>query len=118
MKGSQFLPVIISLGAAIVGAWAQYFYKVAADNFSIGQLYKNYHLFLGVICFSLVLVLFIWAFKAGGKMFVIYPVYATTYIWSGMIAHYLLKESITTFQIVGVLMIMIGVVCVALGQST
>lgn len=113
---SQLYPILLSLIAAIFGAGAQYFYKIGATNFSLLTVYKNIPIILGVILFSLVLFIFIFAFKLGGKMFVIYPVYATTYIWSGLIAYYILGENINIYQIIGVGLIITGVVFVSLSQ--
>lgn len=117
-SSSQFFPIALSLIAAALGAWAQYFYKIAAGKLGVVSIIKNYHLMAGLACFTGVLVLLIIAFRFGGKMFVVYPVYATTYIWGGLISYYLLKEAINTWQILGVVLIMVGVAVVSLGHST
>ncbi len=118
MNKSQFIPIILSLAAAFAGAFAQYFYKLGSANILEIPIWKNYHIFAGIITFTLVLVLFIIAFRLGGKMFVIYPVYATTYIWGAILAKYGAKETITSYQIFGVIMIMIGVSAISLGHSS
>ena len=117
MKNSQTIPIFLSLLAAILGAWAQYFYKIGAGKFSTVSLLKNYHLYAGVVSFTWVLILFLVAFRLGGKMFVIYPVYATTYIWSGLIAYYLVKEPINSWQIGGTALIILGVSFISLGHT-
>jgi multidrug transporter EmrE-like cation transporter len=40
----------------------------------------------GVICYVAVMVLFVAAFKKGGSLTVLYPVYATTFIWAALLA--------------------------------
>jgi len=106
---TQLYPVLLSLTAAVLGAVAQYFYKVGALKLTEIPFYKNYHLIGGMISFFWVLVLFIFAFRMGGRMFVVYPVYATTYIWGGLIAYYWAQEPINSWQLVGVGLIMGGV---------
>jgi len=107
----------MSLAAAALGAWAQYFYKVGAIKIDTIGILKNYWLLGGLISFSAVLILFIFAFRMGGKMFVIYPVYATTYIWGGIIAYYLAKESVNSWQIIGTALIVIGVCVISFGHQ-
>ena len=113
MKSSQTLPIIISLVAAFLGAWAQYFYKIGATKLDLKNILNNHNIFLGMINFTLVLGLFIWAFRIGGKMYVVYPVYATTYIWGGLIAFYLLKETIGPWSLAGALFIILGVILIS-----
>ena len=117
MDKAQQTPIFLALIAAFLGAWAQYFYKNAAMKFSQVPIYQNVELFLGLISFTLVLVLFIFAFQLGGKMFVVYPVYATTYIWGGLISHYILKESISMYQVLGAAFIILGVGFVSLSPQ-
>ena len=79
-------------------------------------LVKNYYILGGLVSFTAVLVLFIIAFRMGGRMFVVYPVYATTYIWGGLLAYYLIKEPIGIWQLVGTALIMLGVSAISLGH--
>ena len=118
MQVSQTTPILLSLCAAFLGAWAQYFYKIAAVKFSIESFFRNYHLFAGVISFTLVLILFMLAFRMGGKMFVIYPVYASTYVWSGLIAYYITNEPINLAQISGTALIILGVSIISFGHTS
>jgi drug/metabolite transporter (DMT)-like permease len=114
---TQTVPILLSLLAAILGAMAQYLYKVGAAELNLLTIYKNFHLIGGIISFTWVLILFLIAFKMGGKMFVIYPVYATTYIWSGLIAHFVLKEPINHWQWLGTGLIIIGVSFIGFGHA-
>lgn len=117
MTNTQTVPILISLVAAFLGAFAQYFYKIGAMKLDFSNIFKNYYIFGGVTCFSIVLILFIVAFRLGGKMFVIYPVYATTYIWSGLIAYYLSGENINGWQILGVGFIILGVISISFSDT-
>lgn len=115
---SQAMPIILSLIAAIAGAFAQFFYKAGALQIKEIPIYKNWPIFAGLISFTIVLILFIAAFRMGGRMFVIYPVYATTYIWVGVLGVFVDKEPWSWLQVAGVLIICSGVGLLGLGSQT
>lgn len=117
MKTGQLYPILLSLVAAFFGAWAQFFYKNAAAKLFSVHIIKNYHLYFGLISFFVVLVLFMTAFRLGGRMLVIYPVYATTYIWNGIIASTLGKEQFNFWQILGTTFIILGVSVISLNDQ-
>lgn len=74
------------LGAAILGAAGQYLYKAGADRAQTAVQYLNVRILGGVACYVGVMVLFVAAFKRGGSMSVLYPLYASTFIWGALIA--------------------------------
>jgi multidrug transporter EmrE-like cation transporter len=76
------------LVAALLGAVGQFLYKSGADRAggSIGSYLWNARLLGGVVCYVAVMVLFVAAFKRGGALSVLYPIYATTFIWAALIA--------------------------------
>lgn len=117
MAQSQLTPILMTLVAAVSGALAQFFYKKAALNFTEVPIWNNFSLFAGLALFTLVLVLFIVAFRMGGRLFVIYPVYATTYIWVGLLGVFIGKEPWTWVQLVGVATIILGVTLIGVGST-
>jgi len=74
--------------AALLGAAGQFLYKSGADQAggSITSYLLNARLLGGVVCYVAVMVLFVAAFKRGGSLTVLYPVYASTFIWAALIA--------------------------------
>jgi len=74
--------------AALIGAAGQFLYKSGADRAggSLGSYLANPRLLGGVVCYVAVMVLFVAAFKRGGALTVLYPVYASTFIWAALIA--------------------------------
>lgn len=74
--------------AAVLGAVGQFLYKSGADRAggSVWSYLANPRLLGGVICYLAVMVLFVAAFKRGGSLAVLYPVYASTFIWAALIA--------------------------------
>lgn len=111
---SQTYPVLINLLAAIVGALGQYCYKLGSQKLKITPLYQNWQIFIGVILFSLVMVMFIWAFKLGGKLSITFPAYATTFIWGTILGVVLDKESFNIVQGLGIAMVVVGISLVAI----
>jgi len=110
----QTLPIVLNLVAAVFGAVGQYFYKAGAAKLAAEPVWKNWEIALGAVLFVGVMGLFIAAFKAGGKLSVTYPVYATTFAWGLLIGAVVDKESINAGQIAGVLLILAGVALVGI----
>jgi drug/metabolite transporter (DMT)-like permease len=106
---SQLIPITLTLLAAVLGAFAQYFFKQGSLKLLEVFVLKNYYLLGGLFSFFLVLVLILASFRLGGKMMVVYPCYGTTYIWGLLIAHYLDKELINPLQIMGIFVIIFGI---------
>lgn len=110
----QTYPILINLFAAILGAIGQYLYKIGASKIKEVPIYLNWQVLLGASLFTIVMGLFIWAFRLGGKMNVVYPMYATTFIWGALIGIFFEKEPWSYPQLVGVVIVMIGLSIIAI----
>ncbi|MGV3531350.1 MAG: hypothetical protein ACO1QR_03200 [Chthoniobacteraceae bacterium] len=97
-------------GAAFLGALGQFLYKSGADRAggSIGSYLLNARLLAGVVCYIAVMVLFVAAFKRGGALTVLYPVYASTFIWAALIAWLAYGVPIRPVNIAGMLLLIGG----------
>lgn len=98
------------LVASLLGALGQYLYKAGADR-SDGTLrgyLLNPHLLSGVVCYIAVMVLFVAGFKRGGAMSVLYPLYATTFIWGAIISLLAFGVPIRPINISGMAFLLIG----------
>lgn len=96
--------------AAFFGALGQYLYKTGADrsgNTVAGYL-LNARLLGGVVCYVLVMVLFVAGFKRGGSMAALYPVYASTFIWGAVIAWLALGNPIKPVHVGGMALLVAG----------
>ena len=104
--------------AAIVGAVGQYLYKAGSDRAtgSIASYVGNPHLLGGVLCYVAVMVLFVAAFKRGGAMSVLYPVYASTFIWGAVIAWIAFHEPIKPINVAGMLVLVLGMFLMGVGK--
>jgi hypothetical protein len=112
MKG-QIFPIIINLVAAVFGAFGQYSYKIGAERLKHVPFYLNWQLAVGAGLFTVVMVMMIIGFKFGGRLCVCYPVYATTFLWVTLIGIMLDNEPWTGPQVIGILLVIIGVSIVA-----
>ncbi len=79
--------IVMFLAASLLGAVGQFLYKSGAESAggSVGSYLTNWRLLIGVGCYVGVMVLFVAAFKRGGSLSVLYPIYATTFIWAALI---------------------------------
>ena len=106
---TSIVSVIYFIIAAMFGALGQYLYKAGAES-SSGTLFSyltNLKLIGGVLCYIIVMILFVAAFKKGGSLTVLYPIYATTFIWAALIALLAYGTPIKIINLVGMLL-MIG----------
>lgn len=81
------ISIVLFLCASLFGAVGQFLYKSGADRAG-GSLasYLNARILGGIVCYVAVMVLFVAAFKKGGALSTLYPVYATTFIFAALIA--------------------------------
>jgi len=112
---SQLLPILLYLFAGISGAGGQYLYKLGAAQLGEVPLWKNWQIAAGVVAFTAVMVCFIAAFKLGGRLSVVYPMYATTFIWGAIIGVAVVGEPWSWTQVAGIGVIVVGCVLVAVG---
>lgn len=95
--------------AALVGAVGQFLYKNGAAAADGGWTsYLNTQLIGGVVCYVAVMVLFVAAFKQGGALTVLYPIYASTFIWAAVIAWRAYGTPITLTNVAGMALLIAG----------
>ena len=61
-----------------------------------------------MICYVLVMVLFVAAFKRGGSLTVLYPIYASTFIWAALIARFAYDVPIKPMNLAGMGLLVVG----------
>lgn len=74
----------------------------------------NLPLVLGVLMFCGVMLLFVIAYKLGGKISIVYPFYATTFIWGTLIGVFLEKEVLRPPYYLGLGLVLAGLTVIAL----
>jgi hypothetical protein len=85
---TPLVSIVCFLVAALLGALGQYLYKEGARSAS--GSFASYALDLrilgGVAAYIAVMTLFVAGFRRGGELAVLYPIYASTFIWGALIA--------------------------------
>jgi multidrug transporter EmrE-like cation transporter len=95
--------------ASLLGAVGQYLYKSGAEHAGGAVAsYLNARILLGVVCYVAVMVLFVAAFRRGGSLTVLYPIYATTFIWAALIALRVYGTPIKPVNVGGMLLLVAG----------
>jgi multidrug transporter EmrE-like cation transporter len=102
--------MLMFLVAALVGALGQFLYKSGAEQTTRAWLsyVLNWRLLVGVLCYIGVMVLFIAAFKKGGSLSVLYPLYASTFIWAAVIGLYAYGVPIKPINVAGMVLLVAG----------
>ena len=98
------------LMASVLGAVGQFLYKSGAAKAtgSLETYVFNARLWGGAACYVAVMVLFVAAFKRGGALSVLYPVYAATFIWGALIGLAAYGEPIRLVNVAGMVLLVCG----------
>jgi multidrug transporter EmrE-like cation transporter len=88
----------------------QFLYKSGAERAggSLGSYLLNVRLLGGVLCYVAVMVLFVAAFKKGGALTTLYPVYATTFVFAALIAWWTYGTPIKPANVCGMALLIAG----------
>lgn len=110
--------ILMFIIAALIGAMGQFLYKAGADRTtdSIASYILNPLLLGGVVCYVAVMMLFVAAFKRGGAMSVLYPIYASTFIWGAVIAWLAFHEPIRPINVLGMVVLVGGMFLMGVGK--
>lgn len=82
---SQKVPILLNCVAAVAGALGQYLYKKGGEKIAQAGSALNLYVISGVFMFCIVMALFVVSYKMGGRISVVYPFYATTFLWGTLI---------------------------------
>jgi uncharacterized membrane protein len=106
--------ILLTALAAFIGSIGQLEFKRGADNlqFDIKMLLTNYHLIIAVAVYALSTVLYVYALNKG-QLSILYPIIATSYIWTLLFSKIFLKEQLGLTSWAGVFFILLGVTLIA-----
>ena len=96
--------------ASLLGAVGQFLYKSGTDRAcgSLAGYVFNGRILAGVGCYVAVMVLFVAAFRRGGAMTVLYPIYASTFVWAALIALVAYATPIKPLNVAGMALLILG----------
>ena len=107
---AEYWVIILVAVCAVIGALGQFEFKRGAENlsFDFGSLITNWHLILGLVLYMTATVLYVYALSHG-QLSVLYPIIATSYIWTALLAVTFLGEKMSVVNWAGILFILLGV---------
>lgn len=97
----------------MLGAVASLFLKRASGSIGIKAMLANLNLYMGGLLYLASAVLNIWILRHLDYS-VVLPLTSLTYIWTMILSYMILKETITKKKIVGVVLILVGAICVSI----
>jgi len=97
------------VAASVLGAGGQFLYKAGAERATAWQSdLLNWRILAGMACYIAVMALFVAAFKFGGKLTVLYPIYALTFMWAAFIAWGAYGEPVRPIHAAGFVLLIAG----------
>lgn len=110
---TPLMSILLFALASILGAVGQFLYKGGADAAEGGLLsyVLNVRILAGVVCYAAVMVLFVAAFKRGGSLSVLYPIYASTFIWAALISMVAFETPVKPVNVAGMVLLIVGMYC-------
>jgi multidrug transporter EmrE-like cation transporter len=118
MNSVPLVSVVCVLVASLLGAAGQFLFKLAASRGGdrpLGFLLTPWAM-IGLACYFAVMVLFSIAFKRGGTVPVLYPIYATTFIWAALMGWALDGQAIRPIHVAGMIILILGILCMSVGK--
>ncbi len=112
---TPLLAIASVLAAAILGAVGQFLIECGARHGRSGLLgfLTNPYIIAGMSGYLLVMVLFTYAFRAGGTVRVLYPLYASTFIWAALIAWFAYNQPVQPVHAIGMILLITGMTCMS-----
>jgi len=104
---------IIILIMSLTASFASFFLKKSTNGGTVLSIIKNKYLYIGGFLYVIAALFNIWILQKL-PYFIVVPLGGICYIWTMIIAGIFLKEKIGMGKIIGVLLILSGVVCIAL----
>jgi multidrug transporter EmrE-like cation transporter len=107
---TPFISILLFLIASLLGAIGQFLYKSGTElaGRSLSSYLLNARILRGVVCYTAVMVLFVAGFRKGGELSVLYPIYATTFIWAAVIGLIAYGTPIKLIHIGGMACLLLG----------
>ena len=110
MANTSALSILYVVIASCLGAIGQFLIKEGTNRIDggVSSFLTNWRIISGMACYLVVMVLFVNAFKRGGSVTVLYPIYASTFIWAAIIALIYYNQPIRTVHVLGMALLVLG----------
>jgi len=103
---------LLIISMTLIASFASFSLKKSTNGETILSIIKNKYLYIGGFLYIIAALFNIWILQKLPYSVVV-PLGSITYIWTMLIAGIFLKENIGIGKIIGVLLILAGVVCIA-----
>ncbi|HLC83437.1 MAG TPA: EamA family transporter [Bacteroidia bacterium] len=126
---TKFRAIIFVLLCTIATSFGQIFFKIGSStnftkaisllinlNFTDPLLNPLYILIFGLFLYGIGAILLILALKYG-ELSVVFPIFATNYIWVALLSSYFFAETINIFKIIGIAAIVSGIALIGIGSN-
>ncbi len=120
MTQTPLIAIVCVLIASLLGAAGQYLFKAGVDRSGEGGLWPfltSPWIVLGMLCYVSVMFFFTYAFRKGGTVTVLYPIYASTFIWSAFMGWWLYEQAIRPVHVLGMLFLVVGMYLMGIGNA-
>jgi multidrug transporter EmrE-like cation transporter len=104
-------PVLLVSCCTVVGAAAQIFFKLGANNLAKAtpiQMLTNPLLLVGYSLYAVSTVLLVLALRRG-QLSILYPIISLTYVWVALLSMLIFKETLNTYKAIGLAVVVAGV---------
>ena len=108
----MILYYMLIIVTTLTASFASFFLKKSTNGGTILNIIKNKYVYIGGFLYVMTVLFNIWLLKRMPYS-VIVPLGSICYIWTMVIARLFLKEKIGMGKIIGVLLILSGVICIA-----
>jgi len=113
--GTKWWAIMLVLFCTLLTTSAQIFLKIGSNRLP-GIIFANWQLFIGIMLYVIGAIILIIAFK-GGEVTVIYPIFASSYIWVSILSAYFFNEQLGIIKLSGVFIVIIGIIMISLGSK-
>ncbi len=115
LVNTPLLAIASVLVAAVLGAIAPFFFEHGSKQWQgrVVEFVLNPWVLAGMVTYLAVMVFFTYAFRLGGTVRVLYPIYATTFIWAALIAMFHQGAPLEPIHVGGMVLLVAGVVAMS-----
>lgn len=119
MLKTPLIAIALVVAASVFGAAGQYLFKAGVDRAprqALGFLASPW-VWAGMGCYIAVMACFTSAFRAGGTVTVLYPIYASTFIWAALMGWALYGQPVRPVHVVGMVLLVGGMYLMGVGNA-
>ena len=115
---TKTLAIALILFTTLFTTSAQISLKLGITSLKPGflGLLSNYYMAIGFFLYAIAGIFAIIAFRKG-DVSVLYPIFATSYVWVSIVSFYFFKEDLSMLKLAGILIIALGISLVGFGGT-